>query len=72
MQRWHVIQQRVGWLGVFLGHAFKSDLINSGSERTFKELVEILVRERHVMADIMVLAWPDAPLVVLSVGGTVF
>ena len=69
MSRWHLIQQRVGWLGVAFGHAWSADPLNNGSDAVFKNMVEVLVFHRHSMAEILDYAWPTHPPFLLSVGG---
>lgn len=53
MQPGFVLQQRIGWLGIAFGHAFKPDILHNGSDAAFNNLVQILVYERHVIVDLL-------------------
>jgi hypothetical protein len=70
MQRWWTIQNRVGWLGIAMSHGFKASILDHGSDPAFRNLVDTLVNQRHVMTEILELAWPNFPPLLLLVGGT--
>jgi hypothetical protein len=69
MERWTVIQQKIGWIGIVLGGCYDMDILYNGSEARFANLVQILVNERHTMASILQQGWPGFPQLLLNVGG---
>jgi hypothetical protein len=53
-----------------MSHAFKVSILDHGSDSMFRNLVDTLVNQRHVMMELVEMAWPRFPRLLTIVGGT--
>ena len=69
-ERYHRMQEEVGWIAILLSHAWSSDVVNRASYAQFNNFMRALLNIRPHIMKVLGTIWPSHPRILLMTGGT--